>query len=319
MPQAGEVRVRLTHASLNHLDIWIRKGMPSVQKPRVMGADGAGVVDEIGDGVTSVTVGDAVLLDPSVTCGVCAQCVAGATVFCDTFMVLGEHCPGTHAGYITVPAVNVHAIPGHLSVSQAAALPLVFGTAWRMIMTRAQARPGERMLVWGASAGVGCAAIQLGSALGLEVIATSRSSDKLGILRELGAHHVIDTSATDVVTAVNEITNGGDIDIVFDHLGDVAWKPSMAVLARGGRYVTCGATTGPNPPAGITRMFWKQLSILGSTMATKHDVADMLRFVGQHHITPRVDREFSLEDIVAAHSYLESAGQVGKVVLTIDH
>ncbi len=315
-PGRGEVRVRVSHAALNHLDIWIRKGMPSVPKPRIMGADAAGVVDAVGPGVDAQPEG-LVLLDPSVTCGECRQCVAGETVLCDRFSVLGEHLAGTHAGYVVVPAANVHAAPGHLDETAAAALPLAFATAWRMIRTRAQARPGERMLVWGASAGVGAAAVQLAAAMGIETIATSRSGDKLELVRQLGANHVVNSDEQDVAEAVKELTHGAGVEVVFDHLGEVAWKPSFSALAKGGRYVTCGATTGPNPKAMITRIFWKQLSILGSTMATKRDFAEMLRFVALEGITPRVDRVFPLEEVRQAHAYLESADQVGKVVLAV--
>lgn len=316
-PGNGEVRIRVHAAAINHLDLWIRKGMPSVPKPRIMGADGAGVIDAVGVGVDPKLVGSKVVIDPSITCGRCRACMAGNTVYCDTFSVLGEHRAGTHAEYVVVPDVNVHPVPAHMSMMDAAALPLAFATAWRMIMHRAQARPGERMLIWGASAGVGCAAVQIGAAYGLETIVTSRSADKLATLRELGATHTIDSSTDDVVSRVRALTDGAGVEIVFDHLGDVSWKPSMTVLAKGGRFVTCGATTGPNPGAQITRIFWKGLSVLGSTMASKQDVRDMLRFVDVHRITPHVDRIFPLEDIAAAHAHVESSSQVGKVVLSI--
>jgi NADPH:quinone reductase-like Zn-dependent oxidoreductase len=316
-PGPGEVRVRVAHAALNHLDVWIRRGMPSVPKPRVMGADAAGEVDAVGAGVTRTRAGEAVLLDPSITCGRCRQCLAGETVFCDDFAVLGEHLAGTHAEYVVVPEANVHPIPGHLDMAQAAALPLAFATAWRMVRTRAAVRPGERMLVWGASAGVGSAAVQLAHGMGIETIVTSRSDDKLAVLTELGATHAVNSEREDVVEAVRRITGGAGVEVVFDHLGDVAWKPSFAALAKGGRYATCGATTGPHPKAMITRIFWKQLSILGSTMASKRDVQDMLRFVAAHRIAPRVDRVLPLEQVQEAHSWLEGAGQVGKVALRV--
>ena len=316
-PGVGEVRIRLHAAAINHLDLWIRKGLPSVPKPRIMGADGAGIIDAVGPGVDPKMMGLSVVIDPSITCGRCRSCLSGNTVYCDSFSVLGEHRAGTHAEYVVVPDVNVHPMPAHLSFAEAAALPLAFATAWRMIMTRAQARPGERMLIWGASAGVGCAAVQIGAAYGLETIVTSRSADKLAVLRELGATHTIDTSTEDVVSRVRAITGDAGVEIVFDHLGDVAWKPSMSALGKGGRFVTCGATTGPNPGAQITRIFWKGLSVLGSTMASKQDVSDMLRFVDTHQITPRVDHIFDLDDIVTAHEHVESSSQVGKVVLSI--
>ena len=318
VPGAGEVLVRVQHAALNHLDVWTRKGMPSVPKPRVMGADAAGTVAAVGSGVDRWAAGEPVLLDPSITCGRCRQCMAGETVFCPQFAILGEHVAGTHAEYVVVPDANVHRVPDHLDGPAAASLPLAFATAWRMICTRAQARPGERMLVWGASSGVGSAALQLAAVLGIETIATSRSDDKLEELRALGAAHAVNSEREDVAAAVAEITRGEGVEVVFDHLGDVPWKPSFTALARGGRYVTCGATTGANPKALITRIFWKQLTVLGSTMASKRDFAEMLRFVRSQGIVPRVDRVFALEDVAAAHRYLETAGQVGKVALRVD-
>lgn len=317
-PAPGEVRVQLRRASLNHLDLWIRKGLPSVPKPRIMGADGMGMVDAAGDGA-EIDLGTRVLLDPSVTCGTCRACVDGDSVMCERFSVLGEHRSGTHAGWVCIPAVNAHRVPVHLTDDEAAALPLTWCTAWRMIVGRAQARPGEWMLVWGASAGVGSAALSIARALGVRTIATTRSSGKVDLLRELGAHEVVVTGddMAGAIEVVRNATNDRGVDVVFDHLGQASWKPSLQSLARGGRYVTCGATTGANPPAAITRIFWNQLSILGSTMATKREFADMLRFVDMHGLRPRVDRVFELKDAADAHAWLEGSTHVGKVVLRI--
>lgn len=316
-PARGDVRVAVSHTSLNHLDIWIRKGMPSVPKPRVMGADATGVVECVGEEVDPALVGSRVLLNPSVTCGRCSYCRAGDSAFCDHFQVLGEHRSGTHAEFVVVPRENVYTVPDHLTDAEAAALPLVFVTAWRMIRTRAKTMPGERMLVWGASAGVGTAALQLAAAMGIETIATSRTASKLQVCRELGANHTIDTSDTDVASAVRELTGGRGVEVVFDHLGEVAWQPSLRSLAKGGRYVTCGVTTGANPKASLSRIFWKQLTILGSTMGSHSDFDAMLRFVALTGIRPRVDRTFALDAIRDAHRHLEAAEQVGKVVLQV--
>lgn len=327
-PAIGEVRVRVAVASLNHLDVWIRKGLPSVPKPRITGADAVGVIDACGSGaaaalaVRGLAVRDRVVLDPGSSCGACRACASGETSLCPDFRVLGEHVAGTHAEYVVVPATSVHRAPTHLADEAAGAFMLTFATAWRMLFTRARAEPGERVLVWGASSGVGTAALQLCRAAGIETIATTRGDDKAAALRELGAAHVVVTGSVEdigerVVARVEELTGGEGVDVAFDHLGKVAWEPSMLALRRGGRYVTCGATTGPMPRACITRLFWKQLDMLGSTMASRSDVEGLLRFLSLHGIEPRVDRSFPLEQVADAHRYLESAEQVGKVVLQV--
>lgn len=327
-PGVGQVRVRVVAASLNHLDVWIRKGLPSVPKPRIPGADAVGTVDACGPGaeaalaVRGLATGDRVVLDPGTSCGACRACAAGETSLCPGFRVLGEHLSGTHAGFVVAPATNVHPAPAHLADEAAGAFMLTFATAWRMLFTRARVAPGERVLVWGASSGVGTAAVQLCAAAGIETIATTRGEDKVEVLRELGADHVLVTGAGDdlgerVVSGVAELTGGAGVDVAFDHLGKVAWEPSMLALRRGGRYVTCGATTGAMPRAFITRLFWKQLDMLGSTMASRSDVEHLLGFMAQHRIEPRVDRAFPLEQIADAHRFLESGAQVGKVVLRV--
>lgn len=327
-PGIGEVRVRIDHAALNHLDVWIRRGLPSVQKPRITGADAVGLIEELGAGAEALlerrglAVGERVVLDPGSSCGACGDCAAGETSLCTRFRVLGEHVDGTHAEAVVVPATSVHPAPAHLDGPRAAALMLTFATAWRMLFSRARVRPGERVLVWGGASGVGSAALQLCAAAGIDTIATTRAADKGELLRQLGAREVVVTGTGDdagerVVRAVERITAGHGVDVAFDHLGKVAWEPSMLALRRGGRYVTCGATTGAMPRASITRLFWKQLSMLGSTMASGTDVVDMLRFVEQRRIVPRVDSVYELEDVADAHRRLESGRHVGKVVLRV--
>lgn len=327
-PARGEVRVRVSHAALNHLDLWIRTGRPSVPKPRTMGADAVGTVDRIGAGAAGLLerrglgTGDRVVLDPGSSCGDCRACETGETSLCARFQVLGEHVDGTHAEYVVVPARSVHRAPAHLDDPSAAALMLVHATAWRMLFTRALVQFGERVLVWGASSGVGAAALQLCRAGGIETIATTRSDAKVDLLRGLGADHVVVTGdgpdlGERVVSAVRDLTDGVGVDVAFDHLGEVAWGPSMSALARGGRYVTCGASSGPNPPAQVTKLFWKQLSMLGSTMASRRDVEQLLAFVEEHQLVPRVDRVFDLADVAVAHRHLEAGTQVGKVVLRV--
>ncbi len=315
-PAAGEVLVRVQHASLNHLDIWTRRGMPSVPKPRILGADAVGIVAAVGHGVSADLIGSRVLIDPGLSCGRCASCRRGATTLCPSFGVLGEHCDGTHAEFVSVPARNLHAVPDHLDGPAAAALALTWGTAWRMTMVRAAVRPGETVLVWAGSSGVGAAAISLMSAIGVRVITTTRSADKLERLQALGATETLVGTPESLVDDIRRLCPPEGIHAVIDHLGDASWAPSLSLLCKGGRLVTCGATTGPRPAALLTRIFWKQLSILGSTMADSGDVADMLRFVSTRKLSPAVDRQFALRDAAEAHSWLESAAQVGKVVLT---
>ena len=297
----GEVRVRLRAASLNHLDIWLRQGLPSVPKPRILGADGAGVVDALGEGVDGLAPGERVLLNPGLD---------------DGARIVGEHMDGTHAELIAVPADYVHPIPERLSFEEAAAFPLVFATAYRMLATRAGLHPGEWVLVWGIGAGVATAALAVAKALGAKVVVTSRDDAKLERARDLGADATVRTDA-DVVAEVRALTDGRGADVVVEHVGEATWKTSLQAVAKGGRVVVCGATSGPNPPANLHRIFWKQLSIYGSTMGTRDDFARVLELVASGRAKPVVDRVFPIDEVAAAHEYLESGRQLGKVVLTI--
>jgi zinc-binding alcohol dehydrogenase/oxidoreductase len=300
-PAAGEVLIALRAASLNHLDVWLRQGLPSVPKPRILGADGAGTVAALGDGATGFEVGDRVLLNPGLD---------------DGARIVGEHMDGTHAELIAIPAEYVHPIPEGLSFEEAAAFPLVFATAYRMLSTRARLQEGEWVLVWGVGSGVGTAALAIAKALGGRVLATSMDDAKLEGALELGADAVVRTDA-DVLAKVRELTAGTGIDIVVEHIGEATWKSSLQVARTGGRIVVCGATSGPNPPAQLHRIFWKQLSILGSTMGTREDFAAVLDLVATGRAKPVVDRVFPLDEVRAAHEHLESGAQLGKIVLSI--
>jgi NADPH:quinone reductase-like Zn-dependent oxidoreductase len=300
-PAAGEVLIALRAASLNHLDVWLRQGLPSVPKPRILGADGAGTVAALGEGVTGFEPGDRVLLNPGLD---------------DGGRIVGEHMDGTHAELIAIPADYVHPIPDGLSFEEAAAFPLVFATAYRMLATRAGLKEGEWVLVWGVGSGVGTAALSVAKALGANVLATSTEDAKLERALELGADAVARTDA-DVVAKARELTGGAGMDIVVEHIGEATWKSSLQVARTGGRIVVCGATSGPNPPAQLHRIFWKQLSILGSTMGTREDFAAVLELVATGRAKPIVDRVFPLDDVRAAHEHLESGAQLGKVVLRI--
>jgi len=301
----GDVLVRLRASALNHLDVWIRKGLPSVPKPRILGADGAGAVEALGAGVTGFEVGERVVLNPGIE-------VDGGRIH-----VIGEHGDGTNAELIAVPATNVHPIPDGLSFEEAAAFPLVFETAYRMLVTRAGLREGEWVLAWGIGGGVSTAALAIAKALGARVLVTSSSDAKLERARELGADATVNHATGDVKAAVQEATHGRGIDVVVENVGEATWATTLQVAAAGGRITVCGATSGPNPPAALHRIWWKQLSILGSTMGTGEDFAGAYELVASGRALPVVDSVLPLEEIRAAHERLEAGEQLGKIVLTI--
>ena len=302
-PAQGEVLIRLRAASLNRLDIWVRRGLPSVPKPRILGADGAGVVEALGEGVSGLSEGDAVLINPGLD---------------DGARIVGEHMDGTHAELIAIPAENVHPIPNGLSFEEAAAFPLVFETAYRMLVTRARLAEGEWVLVWGVGGGVASAALVVAKALGARVVVTSSSDEKLGRATELGADAGVNHAEGDVVSAVKEATDGRGPAVVVEHVGEATWKTSLQVAAPEARVVVCGATSGPNPPAQLHRIWWKQLSVLGSTMGTRADFAGAYDLVASGRARPVVDRVFPLSEAAAAHAHLEEGQQLGKVVLAVE-
>jgi NADPH:quinone reductase-like Zn-dependent oxidoreductase len=301
--RAGEVLLALRAASLNHLDVWVRSGRPSVPKPRILGADGAGIVATLGPGVDGLQEGDRVLINPGLAHG-------------DTITVVGEHTDGTHAELIAVPATNVYPLDSALSFEQAAAFPLVYETAYRMLVTRAALQPGEWVLVWGIGGGVASAAFEVARALGARTVVTSGSDEKLARAREWGADAVVNHADEDVVAAVREATGGG-AHVVVEHVGDATWGSSLAASRPGGRVAVCGATTGPNPPAQLHRVWWKQLTILGSTMGTPADFEGAYDLVRTGRARVHVDSVFPLSEAAAAHERLERGEQLGKIVLTI--
>jgi zinc-binding alcohol dehydrogenase/oxidoreductase len=299
----GEVLIRVKAAALNHIDLWVRQGLPSVPKPRILGADGAGVVAGLGDGVDGFDEGQEVVINPGL----------GP----DGSKIVGEHMDGTCAELIAIPAENVYPVPDGVSLEEAAAFPLVFETAYRMLVTRAGLREGEWVLVWGIGSGVATASFEIAKALGGRTVVTSSSDEKLARARELGADAVVNHETGDVATAVKEATGGHGADVVIEHVGEATWKTSLQAARHAGRVVVCGATSGANPPASLNRIWWKQLTVLGSTMGTKEDFEGAYELVAAGRARPIVDRVFPLEEAAAAHEYLESGRQFGKVVLKI--
>ena len=300
VPGTGQVLIELRAASLNHLDVWIRRGLPSVPKPRILGADGAGIVVS-GDGFAP---GDRVVINPGLDRGN------------GRITVVGEHTDGTHAELIALPREQVYLLPADITFETAAAFPLVFETAYRMLVTKAALREGEWVLVWGIGSGVSTATLAIAKALGAHVIVTSSSAEKLARARELGADVTLDHGVDDVVPAVKEVSGGG-ADIVIDHVGEATWKRSLDAARPEGRVCVCGATTGSNPPANLHRIWWKQLTVYGSTMGSREDFEAVYDLVVSGRVQPVVDTVFPLAEAAAAHERLEAGGQLGKIVLRI--
>lgn len=318
-PGPGQVRVRIVAAALNHLDLFTRNGIPGVEvaMPHVLGADGAGVVDRVGEGVRSLRPGDEVWIQPGLFCGRCEFCVAGETSMCLDYRLLGEHVDGTFAEYVVVPEENAYPKPADLAWEAAAAFPLVYQTAWRMVVTKGRIGPGHTVLIHGIGGGVALAALQIAVLAGAEVHVTSSSRDKLDRGAELGAAGTILYTEEDVVERIRELTGRRGVDLVVDDVGEATWRTSVECVRRGGRVVTCGGTTGYMAKTPIHRVFWKQISIHGSTMANRAEVAAVARFVESGRIVPVIDRAFSLEAASAALARLEEAEQSGKIVLNV--
>jgi len=319
-PADDEVLVDVKAGALNYLDVWTRQGLPGIDldMPHIPGCDGAGVVDEVGVDVTRFEPGDRVALSAGAYCGECEFCRHGEQSMCENFHIIGEHTRGVHSEFAAVPATNLVPVPEGVSWSTAAAAPLVFQTAWRMLVTRAAVEPGERVLVLGASGGVGHAAVQIADDAGATVFATASSEAKLDHARDLGADYTVNYEENDFAKEIYELTDGRGVDVVVDHIGDATWDSSLKSLAKGGRIVTCGATTGPNPDAGLNRVFWNQLSVIGSTMATPGEVDDVLAKVWDGTFEPAIRAELPMSETPRAHELLENREAFGKVVVVPD-
>jgi len=318
-PEAGpgEVRIRVRASALNHLDIFTRDGMENVRVPlpQIPCGDGAGEIDVLGAGVEGLTPGDRVLVQPGVYCGACEFCLGGEQSLCIRYQILGEHLPGTLAEFAVVPARNVHRIPDSLPFEEAAAFPLAYQTAWRMIVGKGGASPGTTVLIHGIGGGVAWAALEIALRCGATVYATSSDEEKLSRAREAGAAAAWNSRSDDVARRVSEATRRRGCDLVVDCVGESTWMISLRAAAKGGRIVTCGATSGPNPKEEIRLIFWKQLSILGSTMANEREFRALASAVFAGRLRPRIDSVWRREDAAEAFAKLESGRQHGKIVL----
>lgn len=313
----ADVLVGVKATSLNHLDLWVRQGLPGVKfrLPIIPGVDAAGVVVNIGAAVTHLAVGDRVVVAQGISCGHCVHCLNGSDNLCKDYLLIGEHRDGADAEYLSVPGRNVLKLPAAVSFDQAAAGALVFLTAWQMLVDKARVQPGEDVLVVGAGSGVGSAAIQIAKLHGARVIATTSTDAKAEHAKKLGADEVIDYRKQNVADEVRTLTAKRGVDVVFEHVGAAVWEDCIRSLTKGGRLVTCGATSGHEAKTDLRYVFYKQLQIFGSTMGRKGDLVKILRLFETGALKPVIDRTMPLKEVREAHRLLEEGKQFGKIVL----
>jgi NADPH:quinone reductase-like Zn-dependent oxidoreductase len=313
----GTVVVRVAAVSLNHIDLWTRRGLPGLEleMPHIGGSDATGVVEEVGRGVEGWKAGDRVVINAGLSCGLCDFCQLGDEALCRRFQVLGEHVRGAAAELVRVPAGNLFRVPDAVSLERLAAAPLAFQTAWRALTTRGRLQADEILLVTGGSGGVATAGIQIGKHLGARVIAVTSGPDNVACVREQGADVVIDRLSEDVDARIREATGGRGADVVLDSVGAATWKTVMRALGIGGRLVVYGATTDTEVPLQLAHVFWKQLSVIGSTMSSRDEFAEVMSLVVGGQLHPVVDTIMPLDDIRAAHERLEAGDVCGKLVL----
>jgi NADPH:quinone reductase-like Zn-dependent oxidoreductase len=321
VPGSGEALIRIRAAALNHLDVWVRRGVPghTFPLPIIPGSEVSGVVETIGPNVDGWRVGDAVIVSPGISCGECIACTSGNDPLCPRYGILGETRDGGCAELISVPVRTLIAKPAHMSFTDAAALPLDMMTAWHMLIARAGLRAGETVLVQAAGSGVGSAAIQIAKLWGATVFATAGSPEKVARALALGADQAIDYRSADFVAETRKLTGKRGVDIVFEHVGGETFERSLRVLARGGRLVTCGATSGAEVTVNLRLVFFKLLSILGSTMGSLSELREIMRHVDAGRLKPVVDRVLPLSAIAEGHRVLESREAFGKVVLEVSN
>ncbi len=318
-PGPDEVLVRVRACALNHLDLWSRRGIAGVRfpLPLIPGSDIAGEVAEAGPAARRVRAGDKVVLSPGIGCGQCQQCASGRENYCRRYTLIGYMRDGGCAEYVAAPESNALPLPEGLTFEEAAAMPLVFLTAWHMLITRAQVRPGEDVLILGAGSGVGSAAIQIAKLAGARVIATAGDPAKLEKARALGADQTIHHGKQDIGEEARRLTGRRGVDVAFEHVGEATWEQSIRSLARGGRLVTCGATTGAQGRTNLRLLFARQLSLLGCYMGSRGELWQVLRLAGEKKLRPVMDRVLPLEDCRAGHQAMENREHFGKIVLTV--
>jgi len=316
LPREGEVLIKVQACALNHVDLLIMRGRPGVALPHVGGCDVAGEITEVGHGVGTHYLGNAVIVNPVLSCGRCWYCRAGEQSLCEEFRIFGRDTWGGLAEYVTVPVENVIPLPKNLSWAEAATIPVVFMTAWRLLVTKAKVQPGEKVLVWGAGGGVGSAAIQIAKLFHATVIATTRGREKRELARSLGADDVIDPEAEDVIDRVAELTSGKGVDIVVDTVGTPTWPKSLQILRKGGRLVVCGASAGPIGETDLRYLWRKQISIHGSSMANATEFETVLRMVEQGLLHPVIYKIVAFTHAKEAFREMQSAERFGKVVVT---
>ena len=316
--KAGEVLVRVKYSSVNHLDIWVRKGWPGLKtfSPHVLGGDAAGVVEGLGEGSRLFKLGDEVIVHPGLSCGHCEACTQGWESLCSQYAILGEQVSGTHSEWVSVPEKNLFLKPKNISFAEAAALPLVFSTAWQMLVGRAKVKAGDKVLIHGAGSGVSVIAIQIAKSLGLEVAVTSTQNEKLEKAKALGADIGLNSLVVDFSKEIKKIWPKGP-DVILDHVGEVVWEQNIKCLKTGGTLVTCGATSGSSGLTDLKHLFFRQLSLLGSTMGNKKDFPIGIDLCAKGAIRSVVDKEFVLAEVSKAHAYLENKKQFGKVVIKV--
>ncbi len=317
-PKNGEVLVKVHYSALNHLDLWVREGWPGLKKfsTHVLGGDASGVVVELGLECKHFNPGDEVIVHPGISCGHCSHCLEGWESLCSEYAILGEQVSGTHAEYVSVPEANLFLKPKNLSFLEAASLGLVSTTAWQMLVIRAKAKAGDRVLIHGAGSGVSSIAIQMAKGLGAEVAVTSTQASKLERAKQLGADIIINSKETDFAKAIKQHWKLG-ADIILDHVGKAFWEKNIKCLKSGGVLVTCGATSGGEGITDLKHLFFRQLSLLGSTMGSKRDFPQILKLFETGALRAVVDREFSLQEVGLAHDYLQKGTQFGKVVIKV--